>query len=188
MRQDQLVHSATAASPPAYTPVARALHWIMAVLVLTMVPLGIVIANQWGGGMQTWLYNLHKSLGVVVAVLIVVRIGYRLGHAPAPLPPDISAPQRFLAGAVHLLLYALLLAQPFVGWIATAAYPAPVPMFGLFTMPAIWPADRALSDFLFIVHRAMGVSIGVLASMHIAAALHHHFIRRDGVLRRMISG
>ena len=92
----------------------------------------------------------------------------------------------FAAGIVHFLLYALLLLQPFVGWIATAAYPAPVPIFGLFDMPAVWGADRPLSDRLFVVHRIMGVSIGLLAIMHIGAALHHHFVRRDGILRRML--
>lgn len=167
----------------AYSPVARTLHWTMAVLVLIQVPLGIAIANQWLGPVP---YDLHKSLGVIVAALILVRIAYRLTHAPAPLPADIAPVQRLAAGVVHFLLYALLLAQPFVGWIATAAYPAPVPMFRLFNLPAIWSADRALSDQLFAVHRVIGVTIGVLALMHIAAALHHHFVRRDGVLRRML--
>ena len=171
---------------PAYDFTARVLHWVMAALVLAMVPLGIVAANNMGGAMQTPLYNLHKSLGVVVAALIVVRLYWRLTHAPIPLPPDFPPLQRFAAGIVHFLLYALLLLQPFVGWIATAAYPAPVPIFGLFDMPAVWGADRPLSDRLFVVHRIMGVSIGLLAIMHIGAALHHHFVRRDGILRRML--
>jgi cytochrome b561 len=167
----------------AYTGIARTIHWSMAVLVLVMVPLGVAIANEWVGPV---LYDLHKTLGVILAALILVRIAYRLTHKPAPLPPDIAPLQRLAAGTVHALLYTLLLVQPFIGWIATSAYPAPVPFFRLFNMPLIWPANRALSDQLFVVHRTIGVTIGILALMHIGAALHHHFVRRDGVLRRML--
>jgi cytochrome b561 len=78
--------------------------------------------------------------------------------------------------------------QPFVGWIATSAYRAPMPMFGLFELPPIWPMNRPLSEQLFVVHRALGVAIAVIATVHIAAALYHHFVRRDHVLMRMITG
>lgn len=182
---------ATRSSVPlvqAYTPTARALHWVVAVLVLIMVPLGIVIANKWGGPAQESLYNLHKSIGPVLLLLVLVRLLYRLTHPPLPLPADIPAIQQFAAHANHWALYALLIAQPTIGWIATSAYPAPVPVFGLFELPRIWPDDRALSDRLFAVHRLMGIAIGVLAAMHIAAALHHHFVRKDRVLMRMITG
>src|SRR5215510_6972498 len=92
-----------------YSGVARTLHWTIAVLVLVMVPLGIAIAKQWVGPV---LYDLHKTLGVIVAALIVVRIAYRLTHTPPALPADITPVQRLAAGTVHFLLYALLLLQP----------------------------------------------------------------------------
>jgi cytochrome b561 len=81
-----------------------------------------------------------------------------------------------------------LLVQPFVGWIATSAYPAPIPVFGLFQLPPIWHADRAFSDRMFSVHRWIGMTIALLAAMHIAAALYHHFVRRDLILIRMLRG
>jgi cytochrome b561 len=173
---------------PAYTATARALHWIIAALVLIMVPVGIVIANEWGGPLQQYLYNLHKSIGAVLLPLVLVRLIWRLTHPPQPLPSDIPAIQQFAAHANHWALYALLIAQPTIGIIATSAYPAPVPVFGLFELPRVWPEDRALSDRLFAVHRWMGIAIGVLALIHIGAALHHHFVRKDRVLMRMITG
>jgi cytochrome b561 len=173
---------------PAYTAVARTFHWLTAALVLTMVPLGVVIANEAGGAWQDGLYNLHKSLGVVVLVLVVLRLLYRLTHRPAPLPSDVPALQQFAASAVHWALYVLLIVQPLLGYIGTISFPAPVPVFGLFDMPMIVPADRALSNRLLGLHGTVGLLIGVLALMHIGAALYHHFVRRDRVLMRMLTG
>jgi cytochrome b561 len=85
-------------------------------------------------------------------------------------------------------LYGLVLVQPIIGYIMTSAYPAPVPFFGLFNLPAIWPEDRALSDRLSRVHLYVGLSIAVVAAMHIGAALYHHFVRRDHILMRMVRG
>jgi len=182
--------TATTASgtPAAYTVTARALHWIVAVLVLIMVPLGIVIANEWGGARQEQLYELHKSIGALLIPIILCRLFYRLTHPPAPLPDDIPAIQQFAAHATHYALYALLLVQPFIGWIATSAYRAPRPFFGLFELPPIWPENRTLSEQLFEVHKLLGLAIAAVAAMHIGAALFHHFVRRDRVLMRMVAG
>jgi cytochrome b561 len=176
------------AAAAGYTPVARVLHWVVAVLVLLMVPLGIVIANEWGGPAQEFLYNLHKSIGVTLIPIVIVRLLYRLNHPPPPLPSDLPAIQEFAAYATHWALYVLILIQPIVGYIMTSAYPAPVPFFGLFNLPAIWPEDRALSERLLVVHFYIGISIAAVAAMHISAALYHHFVRKDRVLMRMVSG
>src|SRR5262245_33156907 len=170
-----------------YTATARVLHWITAVLVLGMIVVGFIIANEWGGPLQEWLYNLHKSTGAVLIPIILARVIYRWTHPPAPLPADIPQLQQSAAHATHYALYGLLVVQPFIGWIATSAYPAPVPIYGLFNLPPIWPANRALSDQLFVVHRAIGIAIAVVAAMHIGAALYHHFVRRDRVLMRMVT-
>jgi cytochrome b561 len=176
------------AAVPGYTLTARVLHWTVAALVLLMLPLGLVIANEWGGPAQTFLYNLHKSIGATLIPLVIIRLAYRLTHPAPPLPDDLPALQRFAAHATHWALYVLILAQPIIGYIMTSAYPAPVPFFGLFNLPAIWPADRALSDALVLVHRNIGILIAIVAAMHIGAALYHHFVRKDGILARMVSG
>jgi cytochrome b561 len=172
---------------PAYSLMARALHWITAALVLTTIPIAIVMANVPDGPLQDFLYNLHRSIGTVIIPLIILRLGYRLTHPPLPLPDDIPPIQRFAAHATHWGLYALLIVQPLVGWVATSAYGAPIIVFGLFRLPPIWLHDQPFSDHLFVVHQLIGLAIACLVVAHIGAALHHHFVRKDGVLMRMIT-
>jgi cytochrome b561 len=173
---------------PAYTLTARALHWITAALVLAQIPLGLLIVNLKMGVWHDFLYNLHKSFGAVLIPIVLVRFPYRLTHPPAPLPLDIPPLQRFAAECVHWCLYALLIAQGLIGWIATSAYPAPIPVFGLFELPHIWGEDRALSDKLYVIHRFIGIALAAVLVGHVGAALQHHFIRKDRVLMRMITG
>jgi cytochrome b561 len=173
---------------PAYTFTARVLHWITAVLILATIPLGIVIANEWGGSAQDSLYDLHRSIGAAIIPLVILRIIYRWTHPPLPLPDDIPSIQQLAAHATHWGLYALLIAQPFTGWIATSAYRAPVTVFGLFELPPIWRESRAFSEQLFSVHSLIGIAIACLAAAHMGAALYHHFVRKDRILMRMITG
>jgi cytochrome b561 len=179
-----------AASPtaPAYTTTARVLHWITAALVLTMIPIGIAMANADFGGAQDTLYHLHRSIGVLLIPIAIVRLLYRLGHPAPPLPADVPPIQQLAAHATHWGLYALLIVQPFVGWIATSAYRAPVLFFWLFEIPPIWPEDRAFSDKMFTAHRFLGIAMALMICAHIGGALFHHFIRKDRVLMRMVSG
>ena len=106
-----------AVTPPAYTITARVLHWITAILILSMIPLGVVIANEWGGSAQDSLYDLHRSIGAAVIPLVILRLIYRWTHSPLPLPEDIPAMQRLTAHVTHWGLYALLIVQPLTGWI-----------------------------------------------------------------------
>src|SRR5713101_3432732 len=142
----------------AYSLTARALHWITAALVLTTIPLGVVIVNEWGGPLQDPLYDLHRSIGALLILVMIVRLGYRLTHPPLPLPDDIPPIQQLAAHATHWGLYALLLVQPFVGWVATSAYGAPIMVFGLFQLPPIWPKDQPFSESLFVVHQVIGLA------------------------------
>jgi cytochrome b561 len=182
------VDSAPSSALPAYTVTARVLHWLTAALVLMQIPLGLLIVNVKLGASHDFLYNLHKSFGAVLIPIVLFRLAYRLTHPPAPLPPDIPAAQRLAAETVHWCLYALLVAQGLIGWIATSAYPAPIPVFGLFELPHIWGEDHALSGKLYVIHRFIGIALAVLLVGHIGAALQHHFIRKDRVLMRMITG
>jgi cytochrome b561 len=175
------------AGAPAYTVTARTLHWITAVLVLIQIPLGLLVVNFEFSGKET-LYNLHKSIGATLIPIIVFRLFYRLTHPPAPLPPDVPQLQALAAHGLHWTLYTLLVVQGMLGWIATSAYPAPIPVFGLFEMPHIWGENRALSDQLFVAHRFIGIALAFLLVGHVSAALFHHFVRRDTVLIRMVSG
>jgi cytochrome b561 len=173
---------------PAYSLTARVLHWITAVLVLSAIPIGVSAVNASAGPLQDSLYDLHRSLGATILLVLLVRLGYRLTHAPLPLPDDIPEIQRRIARATHWALYALLIVQPLLGWVATSAYGAPIRVFGLFVLPPIWPHDEPLSERLFVVHQLIGLTIALLVTAHIGAALYHQFVRKDGVLTRMVTG
>ncbi len=171
-----------------YSSTARLFHWSTAALVLVMIPIGIVMANANVGAAQDTLYHLHRSIGAVLLPLVLARLLYRLSHPPPPLPAGISPSQRRIAHATHWALYGLLLLQAMVGWIATSAYRAPILVFWLLELPPIWTIDRPLSESLFAVHRAMGFALLILIVLHIGAALFHHVVLKDNVLRRMVRG
>ena len=179
--------AADSLTTPAYTVTARVLHWITALLILFMISSGVTAANEWGGSWQESLYDLHKSIGALIIPLLLLRLIYRWVRPPSQLPDDIPPIQRLAAAVTHWALYAMLVLQPFAGWIATSAYPAPVPLFGWITLPAIWFEDRALSDRLFLAHRLIGIAIASLIVLHVAGSLYHHFVRKDRVLMRMIT-
>jgi cytochrome b561 len=174
--------------PLTYSPTARLLHWLTAVLVLALIPVGIVMANMEGGPTKDLLYHVHRSVGVLVLPIMLIRLAYRLTHPAPPLPADMPVIQQWAAHANHWAFYALLIVQPLVGWIATSAYRAPVLFFWLFELPPIWPENRAFSEQAFAVHRALGILIALFVCAHIGAAVYHHFIRRDGILMRMLRG
>jgi cytochrome b561 len=174
--------------PAAYSLTARTLHWITAAAVLTTIPLAVAMVNVAPGPLQDSLYNLHRSIGAALIPLVIVRLGYRVGHPPLSLPGDIPPIQQLAAHATHWALYVLLIVQAFIGWIATSAYRAPIVVFGLFELPPIWPQDQPFSERLFLVHQLVGLVIALLAAAHIGAALHHHFVRKDHILMRMIAG
>ncbi len=182
------VEYAPAGPTGAYTPVARTLHWITAVMVLGLIPAGLLMANMPDGPTKDTIYHLHRSTGAVLIPILLFRLFYRLTHPPAPLPSDIPPLQQFAAHATHWLLYGLLIAQAFIGWIATSAYRAPVMVFWLFELPPIWKEDRVFSEFALSVHRFIGITLAFLVAAHIGAALYHHFVRKDDVLLRMTRG
>lgn len=181
--------NAAAAEAQGYSSVARTFHWVTAALVLTMVPIGIAIASfDLGGAVEDPLYHIHRSIGALVLVITASRLIYRLRNPAPPLPADMPAFQQLAALATHWGLYALLIIQPIVGWIATSSYRAPVLFFWMFELPPIWREDRPFSEAMFVVHRSIGFFIAALICLHIGAALYHHFILKDRVLTRMVSG
>jgi cytochrome b561 len=175
--------------PVAYPPVSKLLHWLVAICVLTTAPVAIAMGRVSPGPLQNNLYNFHKSLGVLILVLMLLRLLNRLSvGAPAP-EPGIEPWQRAVSSAVHGMLYLLLLAMPIVGYVANSAMGeagTPTPFFGLFELPPIVAPNEPLSERLFMLHRWVGYLVIALVLMHVSAALYHYFIRGDGVLLRML--
>lgn len=178
--------STSPAASEGYSALAKIFHWAIAVAVIVMIPAGVIMMRIGPGEAQNMLYNLHRSLGAAVLLLMALRLAWRLVHgAPAPLP-TLNAFERAASAVVHRLLYALLLVQPVIGWAATSAFGAPIVVFGLFRLPDFVAKNEALSKQLFALHNVIGLTLAALIALHVAAALYHHFIRRDGVLRRML--
>jgi cytochrome b561 len=169
-----------------YPSTSKILHWLVAISVLTTVPVAMVMDRVAQGPTQDALYNLHKSLGVLILLLMILRLINRL-VVGAPIPdPAIPPWQKTASSIVHAALYALLLAMPVVGYIANSAYGASTPFFGLFNLPAVVSQNEALSKQLFALHHWGGFLVILLVLMHVGAALYHYFVRRDNVFQRML--
>lgn len=170
-----------------YSGFAKSMHWIVALCVLTIIPVGLTMNRIADGDFKNSLFTFHKSLGALILILMTVRIIYRLVKG-APPEPEIPAFYRVADQITHWALYILLIVMPLTAWIGHSAFGAKVPFFGLFELPLIWPKNEQLSEQIFTVHVYMGWAIGALVCMHIGAGLFHYVIRRDGVLQRMLPG
>ncbi len=144
------------------------------------------MSNAPSGPVQNTLFDLHRSFGFVILVLVLIRLPYRLFAGAPPPEPSLPRWQLGLSHAVHWLLYLFLLAMPIVGWVGTSAYGAPITVFWLFQLPEIVAKNEALANTLLGWHATAGLVMGGLVLIHIAAALYHRFVRHDGVLARML--
>jgi cytochrome b561 len=170
----------------AYGTVARLLHWIIVVLIILQF-VSVSIAEDLPNGIEKLkIMANHKSFGMLILMLAVVRLGWRLAN-PVPAPPAaIPGWQRLAASGTHWLLYALLFAQPITGWITSTTRNFPVSFFNLFQFPdLIGPNDR-LHELFEETHHFLARTILVIAILHATAALYHHFWLKDDVLRRML--
>lgn len=175
-----------AAHTVGYPLPARIFHWVTAACVLTMVPAGLLMLRIPGGATQNWLFDYHRSMGVLLFALTLARLLYRIFNPPPPLPVTVPPMQAFAAKVTHFSLYAILLANPMVGWIGTSAFGAKITVFGLFVLPPIVAKDKDVSEFWLGLHEWLGWAMTALVCLHIAAALHHQFVRRDGLIERML--
>ena len=169
-----------------YPATSKLLHWLVAVCVLTTAPVAIVMTRLGKGPTQDMLYNFHKSLGVLILILMILRLINRLAAGAPIADPGIEPWQKTVSSVVHTSLYVLLFAMPIVGYIANSAFGAPTPFFGLFNLPMIVEKNEALATQLFTLHRWVGWLVIMIVLVHISAALYHYFIRRDDVLKRML--
>lgn len=167
-----------------YTSIARTLHWIMAVLIIVNLILGIghdALPKDWA------VMPVHKSIGLTVLALTLARLGWRLGHRPPPLPVAMPGWEKAAAHATHVAFYAFMILVPLTGWIMTSAGTRPLNWFFLFDVPkfAVTKED-VLVGISGEGHELMGFAWAALIIVHIAAALRHHLVLKDNVLRRML--
>lgn len=167
---------------------ARLLHWLVAVLVFAQFGLGWAAVVWPLSPTKLDLFVWHKSVGMLVLALMGVRIAWRVAN-PAPVFPEQMTPlERGAAWVGHVLLYLLLIVLPATGWILNSAAGIPFRIFWLVELPAVVAPDEALADVLKLVHLTLGMALATLLVAHIGAALRHHFVLRDDVLVRMLTG
>ncbi len=167
-----------------YSALAIALHWLLAVAIIGALALGIYMSDLPFSPSRLKLYNWHKWAGVSILLLSALRLLWRLIKRP-PADLDMPAWQKRAAHLTHALLYLLFFAVPLAGWAYSSAAGFPIVWFGVLPLPDFVPVDKALAESFKLIHKLLAYGMAALIVAHLAAALKHHFIDRDGLLRRM---
>lgn len=172
-----------------YRPLARALHWLLALLIVGNFALGVYMSELPFSPARLQYYSWHKWAGVVVLALSALRLLNRLLSPPPALPVAIEAAmprwQRLVHQATHHALYLLFFAVPLTGWAFSSAAGFPVVLFGVLPLPDFVPVSESLADVLKELHEISALSMAALVLLHVAGALKHHFMDRDGLMQRM---
>lgn len=170
-----------------FSAVQRLLHWLMAVGILAMLFIGVGMVSTIGTRYVP-LVMTHKTLGIAILALALVRLAVRFISGAPALPPDLPQPMKLAAHLSHVALYALMIGMPLIGWamMSTAAYP--IVLFGGINLPPILPQSASLHALLWSAHSYLAFAFFALVLMHLAAALFHGLVRRDGVLQTMLPG
>ena len=162
------------------------LHWLTAVLVFTTLLVGFVMVNSLGS--YAALVGVHMTLGVAILAIVVIRAANRFTHRTPPLPDTVGGFEHKLVVGSELSMYALLLAQPLVGWAMVSAEGLPVEVFGLLRLPRIAPADADTFFVLRQTHSVLAYLLVVVIIAHVSAVLLHTLTLRDRMLSRMTFG
>jgi cytochrome b561 len=169
-----------------YTTTAIALHWLIALLLLGQFAFGLILGDIPRGTPERGMYvNLHKSSGMVIGLLILLRIGWRLTHAPPPLPAAMPAWQRQASRLVHAALYLCMLMLPLSGYLASNFSKHGVKFFNVVRMPPWGPDDKTLYAAFNQVHHLAALLLALFVAVHVLAVAKHMLIDRDGLLLRM---
>ncbi|PTE21687.1 cytochrome B [Cereibacter changlensis JA139] len=172
-----------------YTATARALHWIVALIVLGMIPAGkIMVEEGLPRGLQDALFLFHKNAGVIVLVLMIVRLVWRWLNPPPPLPASVPEWQARAAHLTHVLLYALIFVMAVSGYVRVVAGGFPLELTDALGLPRLLPKVESLGNAASTVHYLAHYAVIALIALHIGAALFHGIVRRDGVFGRMWRG
>ena len=168
-----------------YTPVAKSLHWLMALLILGLLVLGTYMSDLPLSPQKLELYAWHKWAGVTVFMLVWLRLAWRVAHRPPGLPASLSPRMRLAAHAGHAALYVLMVLIPLSGWLMSSAKGFQTVWFGVLPIPDLIGKDRLLGDILEETHEVLSSLLMLTLAGHVAAALWHHFVLKDDTLRRM---
>jgi cytochrome b561 len=167
-----------------FTPLQRALHWLMALCILAMFFIGVGMVSTIAPKYLP-LIAIHKSLGALIFVLALIRLAVRWRYGAPPLPASLPVPMKLAAELSHYILYALMIAMPLLGWGMLSAANYPVVLFGGLHLPMILPQSDSLHTELWSAHYYLAFLFFAVVLMHLAAALFHALVRHDGVFEAM---
>jgi cytochrome b561 len=170
-----------------YTPLAQALHWLTALLVVLTLPIAWVMVNMPSTArLAGRLFTLHESLGITILALVAVRLIWRASHPAPALPASLQRWDRMMARVSHGMLYAILVVMPVSGYLMNATGGYPIGFFWLFDLPGL-PKSEIVSACGFWLHVAVGQWLTyTLVVLHVAATAWHVSVRKDGILERML--
>ncbi|MDX8399961.1 MAG: cytochrome b [Gallionellaceae bacterium] len=168
-----------------YSKTAVMLHWLMALLIFVAFPLGMYMHGLRLSPIKLQLYSYHKWLGVTVFAFAILRLAWRATHTPPALPAVLPHWQKVASQTTHYLLYVLIFVVPLSGWLMSSAKGFKTVWFGVLPLPDLLAKNKALGHLLTTVHESLNYILLALVVMHVAAALKHHFIDKDDVLKRM---
>lgn len=169
-----------------YTRTAKALHWLMTVLLVGLLALGFYMHDLPLSPDKLQLYAWHKWAGVTAFLLVCVRLAWRLSHRPPALPQTMPRLMQVAAHGGHALLYLLMIAIPLSGWLMSSAKGFQTVWFGVLPIPDLLEKNKELGDLLASVHKTLNVLFVAVLLGHVIAAFKHHFMDKDDVLARML--
>jgi cytochrome b561 len=172
-------------TPARYGSVAQTLHWVIVGLLIVQFTLASIADDLPNGLEKLITLARHKSVGITILSLAILRLCWRLVERP-PLLPPMSRWQAVAARISHAALYTLLFAMPLTGWLMSSASNYPVSWFGLVQLPDLVAPDPALKKLLHEVHETLSKILIAFAGLHVAGALKHQFLDRDGLMFRML--
>jgi len=175
-------------SPERYGIISQTLHWIIVVLVSIQFVVGSIAADLPLGMQRLILLSRHKSIGMTIFTLMILRLLWRLANPVPQLPVKMPGPEQHLARLTHWLFYILLLCIPVAGWTNSSASNLTVSWFGIFNWPDLVNPDKHIATIAKETHKILVWTLLVIISLHAVAALRHHFILKDNILARMLPG
>ena len=173
-------------NPQRYTRTAIGLHWWIAILIFIAFPLGVYMHDLPLSPYKLKLYSWHKWVGVTVFMLVILRIFWRTTHTPPAFPDSLPTWQKRASQITHFLLYVLIIAVPISGWLMSSAKGVQTVWFGVLPLPDLLGKDKSLGNLLKVVHESLNYGLLALVVIHTLAAIKHHFIDKDNILRRML--
>jgi cytochrome b561 len=174
-----------ATEPDRYGAVARAFHWGTSLAVVVMIAAGILMTSEPLGRFADPLYIVHKGLGTVLLLVVLLRVVWRLTHPAPPLPETVPALQRRMMGLTHFALYALLVIMTVSGYVRTAGDGYPIELLDALGIPTLLPRMPEAAAVALVTHQVAAYALTALVAVHVGAAVHDALIDRKGVFRRM---